>query len=200
MRNVGIFGVLASSIMLSFGGMLLLAQYGSSDMRHRRVGMSLQILIMTSPLYDMSYHVPQRNNLQPDYNIIDSEIRLFVISDAQRSLWTGSDILLRKSWSVSYVFIFVPFGCMMIFFSSQMSAVFAGARLSSKVTLDDEYISAVVFILLGLVQPGFNIKLFTKLLLYTFIFFPAGAPHQFLGTHRSFQLAPHLVSPCFDVV
>ena len=30
--------------------------------------------------------------------------------------------------------------------------------------------------------------------------FPAGAPHQLLGTYRSFQVAPPLVSPSFAVV
>ena len=55
-------------------------------------------------------------------------------------------------------------------------------------------------ILLGLVQPGSDIKLFTKLLVFNFMSFPAGAPRQLLGTHRSFQVAPHLMYLCLAVV
>ena len=72
---------------------------------------------------------------------------------------------------------------MMILLSSWISVVFSVARSSSKVTLAAEYISAVVCILLGLVHPGFNIKLLTKLLVSSFMSFPAGAPYQLLGTH-----------------
>ena len=50
LRKVGISGVLASYMMLMFGGILLLDTSGRSDMRQIRVGMSLQPLIMTSPL------------------------------------------------------------------------------------------------------------------------------------------------------
>ena len=117
--------------------------------------------------------------------------------------WTSrpvSGILLRRSWSVYCVFILIPFGCMMIFFSSCISSVFSGARSSRKVTLAAESISAGVCILLGLVQRGLDIKLFTKLLVSAFIFSPAGDPHQLLGTHWSFQVAPPLVSPRFAVV
>ena len=53
---------------------------------------------------------------------------------------------------------------MMILLSSWTFDVFAGARSSIKVTLDAESISEVLCILLGLVQPGFDIKLFIKLL------------------------------------
>ena len=49
-------------------------------------------------------------------------------------------------------------------------------------------------ILLGSVQLEFDIKLLTKLLVYNFMLFPAGAPHQL------FQVAPPLVTPCFAVV
>ena len=73
---------------------------------------------------------------------------------------------------------------MMILFSSWMSDVFAGARSSIKVTFAAGYISAVACILLGLVQPGFDINLFTKLLVSAFISFPDGSPNQLLGTHR----------------
>ena len=55
-------------------------------------------------------------------------------------------------------------------------------------------------ILLGLVQKGFNIKLFTKLLVSDFTLFPASEPRQLLGTQRSFQVAPPLVSLRFSVV
>ena len=86
--------------------------------------------------------------------------------------------MLSWSWIVSFVFILVPFGCMMILLSSCKPAVFDGARSSSKATLADEYIIAVVCILLGLLKSGFDIKLFTKLLVSNFMPFPAGAPHQ----------------------
>ena len=49
-RKVGISGVPDLSIMLLFGGILLLDTYGRSDMLQRRVGMSRQPLMMTSPL------------------------------------------------------------------------------------------------------------------------------------------------------
>ena len=45
-------------MMLSFGGMLFLDPSGRIDMRHRRVGMSRQTLVMISPLYDVSDPVP----------------------------------------------------------------------------------------------------------------------------------------------
>ena len=57
-RKVSIFGVLASSMMLSFGEMLLLDPSGRSDMHQIRVGMSNHPLIMISPLYVMSSPVP----------------------------------------------------------------------------------------------------------------------------------------------
>ena len=47
-----------------------------------------------------------------------------------------------------------------------MSDVFSGARSPSKVTFPAESICAVVCILLGLLQPGFNIKLFNKLFVF----------------------------------
>ena len=52
--KVSIFGVLDSSMMLSFGEMLLLAPSGRSDTRHRCVGMSRQPLMIIYPVYDMS--------------------------------------------------------------------------------------------------------------------------------------------------
>ena len=81
-----------------------------------------------------------------------------------------------------------------------MSAVFASATPSSKVTLADEYISAGVCIFLGLVQLGFDIKLFIKLLVSDFTLFPDSEPRQLLGTQRSFQVEPPLVSLCLAVV
>ena len=78
--------------------------------------------------------------------------------------------------------------------------MFPGAIFSSKVTLDSEYIIVVVWIMLGLLQPGFDIKLFTKLLFYTFILFPDDATHQLLFTNCSCQVAPTLVSLRFYVV
>ena len=81
-----------------------------------------------------------------------------------------------------------------------MSDVFGCARPSSKVTLAAEYIITVVCILLGLVHPVFDIKLFTKLLVSTFILFPDGAHHQLLGAHQLFQVKPPLMSPCFSLV
>ena len=60
-----------------------------------------------------------------------------------------------------------------------MSVVFDYARPSSEVTLGDEYISTVVCILLGLVQPEFDIKLSTKLLVSNFMLFPSGDPVNF---------------------
>ena len=83
---------------------------------------------------------------------------------------------------------------MMILLSIWMSAVFDGARSSSKITLAAESISAVLCILLGLVHPGLYIKLSNKLLVFIFILFSAGVPHKLLGTHHSFQVAPTLVS------
>ena len=68
---------------------------------------------------------------------------------------------MSRIWIVSLVLILAPFGCMMILLSSWVSSVFSGARSSSKVTFYAAYISAVLCILLGLVQPGFDIKLFT---------------------------------------
>ena len=64
-----------------------------------------------------------------------------------------------------------------------MSAVFSGARSSSKVEFAAESISVVVCILLGLVQPGFDIKLFPNLLVFNFILFSSGAIHQLLVAH-----------------
>ena len=52
--KVGIFGVLASSMMLFFGGMVLLVLSGRIGMLQRLVGMSLQPLIMIYTLYYMS--------------------------------------------------------------------------------------------------------------------------------------------------
>ena len=66
--------------------------------------------------------------------------------------------------------------------------------------MDSEYIRVFVCILLGLVHPGFDIKLFTKLLVSNFMLFPAGVPHQILGTHSSFQVAPPLMPPRLAVV
>ena len=57
-KKVGIFGVFASSMMLLFGGMLLLDSSGRSDMLQRRVGMYLHPLMMISPFNDMSNPVP----------------------------------------------------------------------------------------------------------------------------------------------
>ena len=48
-RKVCISGVTASSMILMFGGMLLLDPSGSSDMREICVGMSCQPLMMTYP-------------------------------------------------------------------------------------------------------------------------------------------------------
>ena len=64
-RRVSIFGLLASSMILSFGGILLLYLSSSSRMRHRRVGMSCQSLMMIFPLYYMSDPVPYSNTSQP---------------------------------------------------------------------------------------------------------------------------------------
>ena len=114
--------------------------------------------------------------------------------DAQCASRLGSGILLRSSWIVSLVFLFDPFGCMMILLPSWMFSVFDGASSSIKVTLDAESISAVMCILLGLVQPGSDIKLLTKFLVYNFIPFPSVTPSQLLWTHRSFQVAPPLLS------
>ena len=63
-----------------------------------------------------------------------------------------------------------------------------------------EYIITVVCILLGLVHPGLDIKLLTKLSVSNFMSIPDGAPHQLLGTHPSFQVAPPLMSLGFSVV
>ena len=84
------------------------------------------------------------------------------MTDARCASRPGSGILLRMSWSVFIVFVFDPFGCMMILLSSWTFDVFAGARSSIKVRLDAESISEVLCILLGLVQPVFDIKLSTK--------------------------------------
>ena len=102
------------------------------------------------------------------------------MTDARCASRPGSGILLRMSWSVFIVFVFDPFGCMMILLSSWMSAVFAGARKSSKDTLSDEPIIEFVCILLGLVHPGFDIQLLTKLLAYNIILFSASAQKSFL--------------------
>ena len=87
----------------------------------------------------------------------------------------------------------------MILLYSWMFDVFAGAKSSSKVTLSAESISSVVCILLGLVHIGLDIKLLTKLLVSNFMSFPDFATLKLLGTHRSFQVAPPLVSPRFSV-
>ena len=60
-RKVGISGVIASYMILLFGGMLLLDTYVRSDMREIHVVMSYQHLMMTSTLYDMSYPLPYSN-------------------------------------------------------------------------------------------------------------------------------------------
>ena len=52
-KKVFIFGVFSSSMMLSFGGMLLLDPSSRSEMRHERVSMYRQHLMMISPLYDI---------------------------------------------------------------------------------------------------------------------------------------------------
>ena len=57
-RKVGIFGVLASSTMLSFDGMLFLDKSGRSDTRQRHVVMSRQTLMMIYPLYYISVPIP----------------------------------------------------------------------------------------------------------------------------------------------
>ena len=166
-------------------------------MRQRHVGIYLQPLMMTSPLYDKSAPVPYMNTSQPAYTRIDEDRRLFIMKDSQCASRPGSGILLRRSWSISLVFVMVPFGCMMILLSGWMSDVFSGDRSSSKVTLASEYISAFVCILLGLAHPGFDINLLTELLVFNFIPFPAGAPRQVLVTHRPFQVAHPLVSSRF---
>ena len=81
-----------------------------------------------------------------------------------------------------------------------MSDVFSGASSSSTVTLANEYISVVVCIISELLQPGFDIKLFTKLLVSTFIPFPASVLHQLLGSCRSFKVVTLLMCPCFAVL
>ena len=82
-RKVGIFGVLASCMMLLFGGIFLLDPSGKSDMRQRRVGISRHSLMMISPLFDMSDLVPYMNTSQPASTRIDSEWRLFNMTDDQ---------------------------------------------------------------------------------------------------------------------
>ena len=57
-RKFGIFGVLALSMMLLFGGIMLLDPSGRSEMRQICVGISRQPLMITSPLYDMYDPVP----------------------------------------------------------------------------------------------------------------------------------------------
>ena len=49
-KKVGISDVIASYMMLLFGWMLFMDPSDRSDMRQRRVGMSRQTLMMTSPL------------------------------------------------------------------------------------------------------------------------------------------------------
>ena len=109
----------------------------------------------------MSYPVPYRKTSQSVSTRLDVDRRLFIMPDSRCAPQPGSGILLRRSWSVSIVVIFDHFGCMMILLSSWVSSVFSGARSSSKVTFYAAYISAVLCILLVLVQPGFDIKLFT---------------------------------------
>ena len=53
-RKFGIFGVLALSMMLLFGGIMLLDPSVRSEMRQICVGISRQPLMITSPFYDMS--------------------------------------------------------------------------------------------------------------------------------------------------
>ena len=148
----------------------------------------------------MSYPVPYRKTSQSVSTRLDVDRRLFIMPDSRCAPQPGSGILLRRSWSVSLVLILYTFGCMIILLYSWIFSIFAGAVSSSKVTLPYKYISAVVCILLVLVQPGFGINFLTKLLVSNFMLFPAGAPRQILSTHWSFQVVHHLVSPRFDVV
>ena len=79
MSKVGISCVISSSMILLFGGMMLLYPSGSSEMRQIRVGMTCQPLIMTSPLYDISSPVPYRNTSKPASTRIYVDMRLFVV-------------------------------------------------------------------------------------------------------------------------
>ena len=144
--------------------------------------------------------VQYRKTSQPASNRIDADTRLFIIPDILCASRPDSGIFWGRGWSVSLVFVFDPYGCMMIFLSSRLPAVFSGARSSSKVTLADESSGAVVYILLGLAQPGSYIKLLTKLLFSNYMTFPAGAPDLLVGTHCLFQVSPPLESMCFAVV
>ena len=67
MRKVGIFGVLASSMMLLFGRNLLLYPSGRRDMRHRRVSMSCQplMIIFHFMICQLLYHIGILHNLRP---------------------------------------------------------------------------------------------------------------------------------------
>ena len=71
--KVGFSGLLDSSMMLMFCGILLLDPSGRSDMRQRRVGASHQPLMIISPLQDMSYPVPCRKTSQPVSDRIDAD-------------------------------------------------------------------------------------------------------------------------------
>ena len=57
-RKVDIFGVLALFMMFSFGEMLLLDPSAKIYMRHIRVGMYRQPLMMIYPFYYISDPVP----------------------------------------------------------------------------------------------------------------------------------------------
>ena len=78
-KNIEIFGVMASSMMFSLGGMLFFDLFSWSDMFHRRVDMSLHYPIMISPLHDISAPVPYSNSSRTASTIIDVERRLFIM-------------------------------------------------------------------------------------------------------------------------
>ena len=88
----------------------------------------------------------------------------------------------------------------MLLCGSWMVATCAGAKSSKSETFAAESNRAVVCMLFGLVQPGFESKLLI-IFLVTILHspFPAGTPHQRPLPHFSFQVAPPFMSPRFAV-
>ena len=173
-------------------------QLGMRDRRHSLVGMLRQPRRMTSLLSVTSTPVTHKKTLHPAPTSTNVERRLFMILDVRCASSPAAGILLRSNCSVSDVLICSNFGYMMFLLGSWMAAVLAGARSSKILTFDAESNSSVLWMSFGFLQPGFDVKIFTKLLVTKLYALPACVTYHF-SFQFWFHFAPTFSLPCFSV-
>ena len=153
-RSCGAWNI---SVMVAARGMTFWPPSSSKEMRQSFVPVSRHPRRMISPLSVTSHPCWWKKSAQPASTSSDAATRLFLIPGVLYASFASGGSLLNKSTRFSVVVSTGPFGWMMDFGGVCCRSLVAGAFVLRRDIFAPVSMSAVVFKLSGLTQPGVGI-------------------------------------------